>query len=143
MTYFRTLINALPLALLLLFTACSEDRSAVKALQNDTERIHDEAMKDLAQMMAVNRAFRDKLAEKDLDPATRDLLLKGRSDMLKADAEMMKWMRDYHEPDEKMPKEEAIKYLEAQKAAIEQNQANIRAAMVKGKEVLEQLKVPK
>lgn len=140
MTHTRTFLATLSLAALLLVVACSEDRSAVKALQNDTERIHDESMKEMAEMMDASRSLKALLADSTLARADRDSLLIGRSATLEANAEMMKWMRDYHEPDEKMPKEEALKYLTEQKAAIEANQASIRKATLRCKALLERYK---
>jgi hypothetical protein len=131
--------SALPVAvlvfLLLLAPACGEDRSAVTALQQETEAIHDEAMRDLADMNRVKRKLKAELALPDSPSSRRDSLLAVRALMETADADMMRWMSEYQPPAENEPVEKALAYLKIEKEKISANGKMIRAALEAGQKM--------
>ena len=124
------------LALALLFSpACGEDRSAVTALQQETEAIHDEAMRDLADMNRVKRKLKAELAQMDDSSPRRDTLLSVLSQMETADADMMRWMAEYRPPAEHEPLEKALAYLKIEKEKISANGKMIREALETGQKI--------
>ena len=125
---FKFPLNALLLGLTLLLAGACNNNKEVEALKAETMRIHDEAMKDMGPMNARSRQLKKEMTELDSLSPRRDSLFKIVSAMEKAEEEMMDWMKNYKAPGDDMPKEEAIKYLQEQKAAIEKNLNNIRAA---------------
>jgi hypothetical protein len=120
-----------------LSVGCNDDQQKVKALKTETETLHDEAMKDMAEMNRVAREIKQFILSASMTPEQSQ----GYADALKAigDAEndMMSWMRDYKDPSDK-PAAEALEYLNAQKAAMEKNKADILAATAAGKKLLPQ-----
>lgn len=113
--------------MLFLAAACDNNKE-VESLKAETMRIHDEAMKDMGPMNARSRQLKKEIAELDSLSPRRDSLFKIVSAIEKAEEGMMNWMSNYKAPGDDMPKEEAIKYLQEQKAAIEKNLNEIRAA---------------
>lgn len=109
------------------FTACN-DRKEVEALKTETMRIHDEAMKDMGPMNAISRSIKNEMETLDSLSPRRDSLRNAVSNLERAEEEMMNWMKNYKDPGENMPKEEAVKYLQEQKTAIEKNLNSIRTA---------------
>lgn len=126
----KTYTNALTVvgALVILVVSSCDNNKEVEALKAETMRIHDEAMKDMGPMNARSRQLKKEMAELDSLSPRRDSLLRLVSAMEKAEEGMMDWMKNYKAPGDDMPKEEAIKYLQEQKAAIEKNLNEIRAA---------------
>jgi hypothetical protein len=123
----------------LLLVACknSSGNQQIDALQKETMDIHDAAMKDMADMNRVARTLRNHMASASMTPEQSAEYTKGLSAIGDAENEMMAWMRDYTEPKGKSP-EEALKYLEDQKAKIAKNHENIKAALEAGKKLLPQ-----
>jgi prefoldin subunit 5 len=126
----------LPLLLFLLLLAACENREAVKALQAETEAVHDEAMKDMAELNRTGRALRHALTELDstdaATPARREAMERALVAIETADSNMMSWMAGYQAPND-LPVDEALSYLQQQKEAIEANHREIRAAIEAGK----------
>lgn len=122
----------------ILLLACN-NRQAVETLQTQTMAIHDEAMKEMADMERTARALKQLQAGIDTLPASkprRDAIAAALTTIEKADGDMMDWMQTYQAPDDK-PTEEALNYLKDQKQKIEKNISDIRAANAAGKQILE------
>lgn len=117
--------------LALIFSACNQ-RQEVEKLQKETETVHDEAMKSMADMNRSGRALKQLLPALDSLPARRDSILDVLSAMNRAEEDMMTWMRQYKAPDEQSV-EQALLYLREQKQKIEQNRQDIRKALEAGK----------
>jgi hypothetical protein len=134
-------LNAyLPIAVLAILLpwapACGEDRRAVTALQQETEAIHDEAMRDLADMNRVKRKLKAEVAELAGVSPRRDTLLSVLSQMETADADMMHWMAEYRPPAENEPADKALAYLKIEKEKISANGKMIREALATGQKIL-------
>ena len=90
--FFFVLLLCLP------FAAC-EDRSAVEKLQAETEAIHDEAMKDIAELNRTKRAVDNAMDKLDSTAVERrTALLEALTALEKADEDMMAWMAQYEAP---------------------------------------------
>ncbi len=126
--------SALTLCFLLMFTACGNDKKQVEALAKETETIHDEAMKDLADMNRVARELKQTMIAAMMNPEQSAAYSDALTAMGKAENEMMDWMKNYKSPDD-MSTADALKYLQAQKTLIEKNRADIKAAMEAGKKL--------
>jgi hypothetical protein len=119
----------------LLFCQCN-DRTAILKLQTETENLHDEAMKEMAEMNRIGRNLKKDQAildTKNTKNSRKDSILLVLTQIDKAEADMMSWMTAYTEPDEKMEKSAAIAYLTEQKIKMAINQADIHAAVLAGK----------
>lgn len=116
--------------------AAEQPDNAWKTLSKEAEDIHDEAMKDMAEMNRVGRQVKDvmkraKMTKETLDKYTAVLVA-----MDKAEADMMTWMTQYKEPENQT--DESLRYLQEQKQKIEQNRSDIRAALEAGKKLVSQ-----
>lgn len=115
------------------FTQTSQDYG-VEVLQTETMRIHDEAMKNMADMNRVGRGLKKEMETLDSLAPRRDTLRQVLGQMKKAEEDMYNWMRQYAPPDE-LPEEAAKRYQEDQKQKIEQNQRDLKAAMEAGQKM--------
>jgi len=123
-------------ALLFLFAACGdENKKQIEVLKKDTMTVHDEAMKDLAEMNRTKRQLKDFMTVATMTPEQSAQFTGALAAIEKADEDMMTWMQEYADPDE-MPAADAIKYLQEQKTKIEKNRDDIRAALEAGKKLL-------
>jgi hypothetical protein len=114
--------------LLLIGSACDKAAKAVEAEMKATMDIHDEAMKDMADM---NRAVRQTKEAMTRIRLTEEGTQRYNGALLqaeKAESDMMAWMQQYEPPSGK-PAEEALAYLAAQKTLISKNRDDIRAAI--------------
>lgn len=107
----------------------------LQALEQETMRIHDEAMAEMAEMNRVRREINAFLASASMTPEGQKKWQKSLDDIQKAEEGMMAWMAAYKAP-AGQPEAEALKYLQEQKDKIAKNQADIRAAAAAGKELL-------
>ena len=127
-------------ALFVLFTSalwvagCGNENQKIDALQKETEKIHDEAMKDMAEMNRIARALKNTMISATMTAEQSAQYNEVLTAIGNAENEMMDWMKNFKMPDESTPNE-AIQYLEQQKKAIAQNHANIKAAMENGKKL--------
>lgn len=117
----------------LLFVSCDNSHK-IKQLQEETEDIHDEAMRNLAVMNRVVRNFKKEIAQLDsigssTAIARKDSLLQVIGQMDKAEEDMMAWMAEYKAPDSLAPAA-ALSYLEDQYKKIVKNRDDIKAAML-------------
>ena len=108
---------------------------AVQALETETMKIHDEAMKEMADMNRVTREMKDLMIRAQMTPEGSQKFQKVLDDMGKAEEGMMAWMAGYKEP-VGQPEAEALKYLQEQKDKIAKNQADIRAALAAGQQLM-------
>jgi hypothetical protein len=116
-----------------LFTIACDDRAKVQILQKETEDLHDDAMKGMSVINRVARNFKKEVAALDSIGTTTALerkaaLLTVIEQMEKAENDMMAWMAEYKAPDS-LSTTEALKYLQDQYQKMQQNQADIKAAM--------------
>jgi hypothetical protein len=121
-----------------LFTNCDQ-RKEIKALQIETETIHDDAMKEMAEMNRIARNLKnDPVLKNDMKAINtrKDSILSVLHQIELAEADMMTWMTTYKEPDVKMEKNAAIAYLYDQKAKMVKNQQDIHNAVLAGKMLL-------
>jgi hypothetical protein len=101
-------------------------------------RVHDEAMAQMAEMKSIGRQLKKSLEQLDSTGQKgprRDSLMLGIEAIDRAGRDMMDWMAGYTPPD-KLPNEEALKYLTSEKAKIDKNKADIEAAKALGKSLL-------
>lgn len=115
----------------LLFTACNNDKKQVESLIKETETIHDEAMKDMADMNRVARELKQTMIAAMMTPEQNAVYTDVLDKMGNAENGMMDWMKNYKSPDE-MSSADALKYIQEQKTLIEKNQADIKAALEAG-----------
>lgn len=115
----------------LLLSACGDDKKQIETLTKETETIHDETMKDMADMNRVARELKQTMISATMTPEQSAVYTQVLDNMGKAENEMMEWMKNYKTTDE-MPGSEAIKYLQDQKMQIEKNRASIKAALEAG-----------
>lgn len=124
-------------ALLTMLAACNDgNKKQIEALKKETMDIHDEAMKDLAEMNRVSRKLKEFMISAMMTPEQSAQYTSVLAVIDKADEDMTNWMRDYEEP-KNTPAAEAIRYLEDQKQKIAKNRDDIRAALEAGKKLLE------
>jgi len=130
--------NILCVALLLaLFAACDDGKKQIETLKKETMAVHDEAMKDLADMNRVSRQLKEFMIVATMLPEQSEQFTAAFAKMEKAETDMMNWMSEFKEP-EGAPAKEVIAYLQDQKQKIEKNRDDIRAALEAGKKLLPQ-----
>lgn len=115
-------------------SSCGGPAPEVLELQKQTEQIHDDAMREMAQMNRVGRSLRKDLAALDSLAPRRDSILAALSLAEQAEAGMYAWMQQYNAPAPRA--DSALTYLAAQKSLIEQNQRELRAALSAGEQLL-------
>ena len=116
---------------LLLFTACNNDKKQVESLIKETETIHDEAMKDMADMNRVARELKQTMIAAMMTPEQNAVYTDVLDKMGNAENGMMDWMKNYKSPED-MSSADALKYIQEQKTLIEKNRADIKAALEAG-----------
>ena len=122
----------------LLFAACDDgSKKQIEALKKETMDVHDEAMKDLADMNRVSRKLKEFLTTATMTPEQSEKFTAALTAIEKADEDMTAWMSAYEDP-KGVPPAEAIRYLQEQKQKIEKNRDDIRAALAAGKKLLPQ-----
>ena len=107
----------------------------VKKLEQETMRIHDEAMAEMAEMNRVRREMKDFMTRARMTQEGMKQWQQALTDIEKAEEDMMGWMAAYKAP-AGQPEADALKYLQEQKDKIAKNQADIRAATAAGKKLL-------
>lgn len=116
------------------FTACNDDKKQIETLSKATETVHDEAMKDLADMNRIARELKETLVAATMTPEQSAVYDEVLTNMGKAENNMMDWMKNYQAIDAMAPAD-ALKYLQEQKTLIEKNQVEIKAALEAGKKL--------
>ena len=136
----KNLARILPFTLLLsacflLLNACGDDhKKEIKALSEETNQIHDEAMKEMAEMNRIARELKQTMISATMLPEQSEVYNKTLESMGKAENGMMDWMKNHKSLDE-IPEKDALAYLKEQKASIEKNRADIQAAIQAGKQL--------
>lgn len=125
------------LVLFAAMTACDGNKKKIEALTQETNTIHDEAMKDMAEMNRTARAIKEFMMSATMTPEQSQVYADVLQAIGTAENNMMSWMSQYKEP-EGQPAADAIKYLEAQKTLIQQNHEEIKKATADGKKLLGQ-----
>lgn len=118
------------------FSACNNDQKAVEALLKETETIHDEAMKDMAEMNRVAREIKDFMMSASMTPDQSAVYTETLTRIGQAENDMMAWMKDFKAPEANAPSKESMDYLGQQKEAIQKNHNDIKAATEAGKKLL-------
>ncbi len=125
----------LPLFLsIFLLAACGDDKKQIEALDKETMAIHDEAMKDMADMNRVARELKQTMIAAIMTPEQSAIYNDVLTNIGQAENGMMDWMKNYKSPD-KMSTADALKYLQEQKTLIEKNHADIKAALEAGEKL--------
>ena len=126
------------IALVLLFAACDDgSKKQIEALKKETMAVHDEAMKDMADMNRVSRKLKDYMTVATMTPEQSEQFTAALAAIEKADDDMTAWMGSYEDPEGQEPAA-AMQYLQEQKQKMEKNRADIRAALEAGKKLLPQ-----
>jgi hypothetical protein len=118
------------------FISFCENKNEIKLLQAETEKVHDDAMREMAEMNRIARNLKTHpvlKAEITIENGRKDSILAVLHQIEVAEADMMSWMTSYVEPDEKMEKNAAIAYLNDQKNKMVKNQKDIHEAVLAGK----------
>jgi hypothetical protein len=121
-----------PLAFLLtlLVAACAPSpQKKVEVLQQEVLALHDSAMAKMGTLYTGRKQLtylKDSVVTKDT--AAQQQLAQQINALVQADEHMMQWMRAYRNPDGKQP-EEALLYLQTQKAKIEQVRQEIELTL--------------
>jgi DNA-binding ferritin-like protein (Dps family) len=134
---FSNMKNLTILTLLLaFFTACNNDQKAVDALLKETETLHDEAMKDMAEMNRSAREIKEFMFSATMTPEQNAAYTETLAKMGQAENDMMDWMKGFKAPAKDAPAKESMDYLTQQKERIQKNHADIKAAIEAGKNLL-------
>ena len=126
----------LPLLVVWLLACDDGSKKQIEVLKKETMDIHDDAMKDLADMNRTSRKIKDFMMVATMTPEQSEHYTAALTAIEKADDDMTAWMSAYEEPKDAKP-EEAIRYLQEQKQKMEKNRDDIRAALTAGKKLLE------
>lgn len=118
----------------LFLAACGNAPKQIETLTKETETIHDEAMKTMADMNRVARELKEFMISASMTPEQSATYTEVLTNMGKAENDMMDWMKNYKAPDQ-MPPAEAMSYLKTQKELIEKNHADLKAALEAGKKL--------
>lgn len=125
-------------AFVLLLAGCSDSsKKQIETLKKETMDIHDEAMKDLAEMNRTSRKLKEFLTVATMTPEQSQQFTSVLAAIEKADDDMTAWMSAYEDPTD-MSSAEATRYLQEQKQKMEKNRDDIRAALEAGKKLLPQ-----
>ncbi|HLP94447.1 MAG TPA: hypothetical protein VK168_10455 [Saprospiraceae bacterium] len=118
------------------FSACNNDQKAVDALLKETETIHDEAMKDMAEMNRLAREIKEFMISASMTPEQSQVYTQTLTQIGQAENDMMSWMKEFKAPEANAPAKESLDYLAKQKEAIQKNHNDIKAAIEAGKKLL-------
>ncbi len=108
-------------------------------LEKDTEVIHDEAMKNMAEMNRFGRKIKQELVLADsigIRPGRRDSLENLLQRISTAENDMMSWMTNYKSESPLLPMKDELEYIRDQKSKIEKNAFDIREAVEAGKNLV-------
>ena len=126
----------LGISLLLVAAQLAYKKYQYANLHNETMQIHDEAMKNMAEMNRFGRKIGHELHIADslhISGSRRDSLEKARLKMATAEDEMMKWMAGFDANTPLLPMKNELEYIRNQKSKIEKNAFDIREAIETGK----------
>ena len=124
-------LSAAFLCLAFVFFNPNQGGNDLETLQTETMQIHDETMKDMADMNRIGRGLKQELETLDSLAPRREAIREVLGQMKRAEEGMYYWMQQYSPPENK-PEAEAKLYLEDQKQKIGQNQRDMKAALEAG-----------
>lgn len=127
-------LGAAFLCLAFVFFAQTPQENGIETLKTETMQIHDEAMKNMAEMNRLGRSLKREMETLDSLAPRHDAIRQVLEQMKVAEEGMYTWMQQYAPPDE-LPEETAKQYLEQQKQKIEQNQRDLKAALEAGQKL--------
>ena len=110
-------------------------QTPVQQLQQETMAIHDEAMKEMADMNRVKREMKDFMTRAKMTKEGLQQWQSALAGIEAAEATMMSWMAEYKEP-VGQTEADAMKYLQAQKEKILACQASIQEAAKAGQKLM-------
>lgn len=116
---------------------CKGGSEEMKKLDKDIMAVHDEAMKEMADMNRVSREIKKFMTTALMTPEQSQKFTEVLTNIEKAESDMMSWMREYDFPKDK-PQAEAMAYLQDQLVKITKNRDDIHAAHEAGKQLLPQ-----
>ncbi len=119
----------------LIMVACNGSKKEMVALDKETMDIHDEAMKEMADMNRTSRALKAFVSTALMTPEQSAPYSEALLNIENAETGMMNWMTQYKSPED-LPAEQALAYLKDQKAKITKNRDDIHAALEAGKKLL-------
>ena len=105
-----------------------------KSLETEVNTLHDQSMKDMAEMERVGRQVKAEFKTVQGDEA-RKSYVKSIAETSRAGMDMMAWMRDYRAPSD-LPAAEASRYLNEQKAKLQRLHSAILAATTNAQKVV-------
>ncbi len=118
----------------LFVTACTDNKKQIDALSKETETIHDEAMKEMADMNRVARELKQTMIAATMTAEQSAVYNTVLTNIGNAENNMMEWMKGYKSTDEMAPAD-ALKYIQEQKTLIEKNYAEIKSALAEGEKL--------
>ncbi|GAB2542056.1 viral A-type inclusion protein [Spirosoma aerophilum] len=138
-----------PFILSCLLWSCNSGEEAVKEAENDVFAIHDKIMPKMDDIMKMRKQLKqriaslDSLKESGSASATlrvdeeREQASRLRRDLDVADSLMMNWMDQYNgDTLSKLPSEEALRYLSAQKDQINDVNSKIKTSLEQASQFL-------
>lgn len=118
------------------FSACSNaDKQKREALDKETAELHNNAMKEVADMNRVAREIKQFLLTASMTPEQNAVYMDALTAMGQAENAMNDWMVKQPATDA-LPDAEAIKVYEAQKEFLTKNLQDIRTATEAGKKLM-------
>ncbi|MGB0525921.1 MAG: hypothetical protein ACPGJS_23275 [Flammeovirgaceae bacterium] len=122
----------------LMLSAACEQQPSKEELKKEVMDIHDYAMAKMGTLhdleMKINAAV-DSTNEKQMKLAASAI-----NALVKADEDMMDWMRQYKEPDDVMKYEEMVKYFAVQKEMIQKVKEDTDKSIADANKLLESMK---
>lgn len=118
-----------------LLPSCNQEQKKLENLQKETNDLHDQAMKDMADMDRSARAIKEFMKTATLSQEDSVKYAGVLAAVGTAENNMMTWMTQYQEPAGK-PAAEAIQYLEAQKTVLLKSRKEINDATEAAKKIL-------
>lgn len=105
-----------------------------KRLEEEVNALHDETMREMADMERIGRQLKESLKTLQGDAVRKPYFL-AVAGISRAGFDMMAWMRDYRAP-ANLPADEASRYLREQKTKLTRIRAAIQAATADGKKLI-------
>ena len=117
-------------------SGAKKDEVDLKALKDEVFEIHDEVMPKMGDLRNARKnlmALADSI--QTLDSARAATYIVASNELDAANESMMEWMRNF-DPNFEGTDEETLKYLNAQKASIQEVNKRMKESLKKGEELL-------
>lgn len=131
----KHLIYSLFIMLVSLLVACGTDQTKLKALEHEADQVHDEAMKDMAEMQRVKRKIQFLTRDSSMTAADKEKFAGVLQQIESADTDMSNWMANF-KPSDGLKGDSAVVIMDRQLKDIIKNRDDIRNAITKGKAAL-------